>query len=198
MIGNSVMRDTMFTMWALASGEPVPDIDHQQRLCSKTSTTRGTLCNCQVDWSGQYHSEPRQLKGRFAFDMWFQNDDSNYTADYFSGSNSQYRAASQKFFSKSTDRDVLLTMIGHNYPFESRADPTDGDRQLFLDGIKAYFPGTVVFALASPVYDDPAKQHIWSSLGEINSESRRCVAAKFDISEWGMAADFSKLPVYQS
>eukprot|EP00656_Telonema_subtile_P056975 TRINITY_DN9264_c0_g1_i1.p1 TRINITY_DN9264_c0_g1~~TRINITY_DN9264_c0_g1_i1.p1 ORF type:complete len:341 (+),score=36.05 TRINITY_DN9264_c0_g1_i1:80-1102(+) len=167
-MGNSVMRDTAFTLLSLYEGSPMPDLTEQKVLVGKTKRRPD-----EPPYNYGFERDNRaqgSLRVRFGFAMWFQNNKSQFSPEFFTP---DLAAATGRFFGGSTQRDVLLVMIGHNYPFDGQPPPTKRDRQYFLDSVQAAFQGQIVFMLAPPVFDSPQQQRIWKDLDSINSDSLR-------------------------
>jgi hypothetical protein len=103
--------------------------------------------------------------------MWFDNRNLTGTGDFL-GVNSSDNL--KNFFWDSSEADVLFVMVGHNYLHEKLNNPTDLQRQHFLNAVRVNFPGLVVFCAANPTVDRESGKliHSWHrQLAQINTES---------------------------
>jgi hypothetical protein len=101
--------------------------------------------------------------------MWFDNYNLTGTRDFLGGNASKHL---KNFFWDSSEADVLFVMMGHNWPHEKLNNPTDVQRQHFLNAVRVNFPGLVVFCAANPTVESGQLVHSWHrQLAQINAES---------------------------
>jgi hypothetical protein len=142
-LGNSVTRDLMFTMAALLNNSNVLRRDIQTKSCIKSRNVNDIGATCQFD------SKLYNASLIFGWTHWFSRNATLKPGDFCGDDQDKCMT---KFFQNATTKDALWIMMGHEYHHYHWSPPSVQDRTLFLASVRKAFPGSIVFAVPTPVF----------------------------------------------